>query len=631
MCGINLIVDRTGRATLDTLKNMMDKTRHRGPDRSHTRIIRKPGYQILFGVNRLSVIDENPDSDQPFFEKDESFFLLYNGEIYNQAEIKNDLIGQGIQFSTFSDTEVLYHYLKENPFPPLPRLQGMYAFIFIDPEREVLTIARDPWGMKPLYYYLNDSFLIISSEIGGILASGLVDKTLDPGQLSWYLRYRFTDPPHTLLKDIESFLKGHAYRFKMRDFSLKESGLIPVPGPPGEETDGPDIPHAKFDAKRIMAEVEELLVNSLIMHTQSVRPPGLFLSGGVDSTLLLALADKHGIFLPHVFSIVNLERDRTFGTEDYKYVKLAVEQYHPSPNILEIDHSILNEIDEFIGMMDHPVGDAAFFLTHKLASVASPITNVVLSGAGADELFSGYHRHEAFFYYLKYFKKIQAFAPVIKQFLGFIPSDFSFYGRKRLVLLKKLFSKIDKEPSQTYDNFIALDKLSPALIPYEWDMNKMKNPVSEAFLLALERDRQEYLPEDILAISDRACMMNGVEMRMPYLDGNIVSYIRRIETEWLIERGRKWILKSLLSELGGSRYVNRPKEGFGFPFGQWIKKPEYADLMSGMVNQKNLIYNYVDRTSILKIVQDHFTGREDNSQEIWSFFLLNAWIEKNFN
>jgi asparagine synthase (glutamine-hydrolysing) len=412
----------------------------------------------------------------------------------------------------------------------------------------------------------------------------------------------------------------------MRDFNLNVSRPTAA-----ESTKNTDIQESDFDEKKVLKDVEELLVDSLIAHTQAVRPPGLFLSGGVDSTLLLALADKHRIFLPYVFSIVNGKNDRVFGTDDFKYTRLAIEKFHPSADIVELDHSIMHDIPDFIGKIDHPVGDPAYFLTHKLASRAAATTNVVLSGAGADELFGGYNRHIAFFYYLKYFNKTKAFIPLIKNSLRILPSGFSFAGRKTLVLLKKLSNKVEPKPWQTYDNFLALEKLHPDHFILGWDMNKMNDPLNENLFLALERDRQEYLPEDVLAISDRACMLNSVEMRMPYLDENIVNYIRGIKPFWLLAGGRKWILKSILKKYGGKQFADRPKEGFGFPFGHWIKNPEYSDLVSSMTNEKNLIYNFVDREMIMVLIQDHFSGRDDNAQEIWSFLLLNGWIEKNFN
>ncbi|MBR9997395.1 MAG: asparagine synthase (glutamine-hydrolyzing), partial [Cyclobacteriaceae bacterium] len=553
MCGINLIVDRTGKANLDALKHMMDKTVHRGPDQGRMKIIGKENYQVLFGVNRLRIMDENTDSDQPFHEKDEACFLLYNGEIYNQVEIRNHLIRKGIHFSTFSDTEVLFHYLKENPLAASSGLHGMYAYVFIDFRKEVLAIARDPWGMKPLYFYLDDRYFIVSSEIRGILASGLVRSVLNVEQIPFYFRYRFSNPPNTLLKNIQTFMKGITCRFGLDDFKLLQ--LDRSDNPPDENTEiNPREGYFdNIDDQKLLAEVEELLIDSMITHTQSVRSPGLFLSGGVDSTLLLALAANHRIHLPNVFSIVNSDQDRDFGTEDYKYVRMAVQQYHPSSSIIEMDHSMMYGLDDFIGRIDHPVADPAFFLTYQLSALASKTTNVVLSGAGADELFGGYNRHAAFYHYLQHRKKIKFFTPLIKNFLRVVPTGYSYVGRKNLLLLKKLFNKVTGEPWQTYDNFLSFEKLSPSVLSPEWDLTGMTDPVNQIFLLALERDRQEYLPEDVLAVNDRACMLNSVEIRMPYLEEKVGSLIRRIRPDRLVSGGRKWILKSLLKKHGGGR------------------------------------------------------------------------------
>lgn len=621
MCGINLVIDRSGKVGLDSLKNMMDKIRHRGPDSSHFRIIRKPELQILFGTNRLRVVDQDEASDQPFFEKNEDHFLMYNGEMYNQEEIRNPLIRQGIRFQTSSDTEVLFHFLKNHGAEDISQINGMYAFAFIDLEEDSLTLARDPWGMKPLYYYLDDRYFIISSEIKGIISSGLISMELNADQVPYYLRYRYTQPPFTLLKNIFQFEKGSVYRFDLKNFRLKKQSTFLLTDKKRFEIKEKDIP----------GQIEHLLVDSLFSHSQSIRPAGIFLSGGVDSTLLLALSSFYNISIPYVFSIVNQPQDRKFGTEDYKYVKLAVQQYHPSSEIVELDESIMDELENFIERMDHPVADPAYLLTYKLSGIASQKTNVVLSGAGADELFAGYNRHYAFYRYLRNYKRIKNGFPVIKKLKSFIPTMFPFYGRKRIVLLKKLLSKIEKDPWLTFDNFLSFEKLNPPLIQGEWEENRSGDLLSRQLLSAIERDRQEYLPEDVLTVNDRACMLESLEMRMPYLDYRITSFVRQIPSRMLISKGQKWILKDLLKKYGGDKFGQRPKEGFGFPFGQWIRKPTYRNILDKLTLENNLIFNFIERNKFLKLIHNHHTGKEDYSHEIWSLLILSFWIEKNFN
>jgi asparagine synthase (glutamine-hydrolysing) len=377
--------------------------------------------------------------------------------------------------------------------------------------------------------------------------------------------------------------------------------------------------------------MEQLLVNALISHTQSAQPAGLFLSGGVDSTLLLALSSHYNLKLPYVFSIVNQKYDKQFGTADYKYVRLAVQQYHPSAEIIEVDESLMDEIDDFIGKMDHPVADPAYLLTYKLSGLASQRTNVALSGAGADELFAGYNRHHAFYSYLKNYKRIMKGMPLIKGLNPYIPSTLPFLDRKRVVLLKKLLHKVEKDPWLTFDNFLSFEKLNPPLMQGNWDVYNPVDFFPRLLRLALERDRHEYLPEDVLTVNDRGGMLEGLEMRMPYLDHHITSYVLQIPDQMLFSNGQKWILKELLKKYGGERFCQRPKEGFGFPFGHWIRKPEHKNILKKLTSEKNLVFNFIEREEFLKLVRDHLSLKEDNSQEIWSFLILSNWIERNFN
>jgi asparagine synthase (glutamine-hydrolysing) len=321
--------------------------------------------------------------------------------------------------------------------------------------------------------------------------------------------------------------------------------------------------------------------------------------------------------------VVNKEKDRTYGTADDKYVNLAVRQYHPSAHIVELDHSIMYEIDGFIDEMDHPVADPAFFLTWWLSKHTAGITRVVLSGTGADELFAGYHRHSAYQKYLRHYNMLNILSPAFKSVLDHVPSGYGFFGRKKIVLYKKLFSKLASDPWLTYDNFLSLDKLHPQLISGKWDRYHME--------LALERDRREYLPEDLLVVGDRACMMNSIEMRMPYLDERFSRYVRGIPPGRLMKKGKKWILKMVLEKNGGREYARRSKEGFGFPFGRWIRNPEYGDFLNGVTGKENLLFQYLDQARIADLIKKHMAGMEDNAQEIWSVFLLDAWIRKKFN
>ncbi len=620
MCGINLVVDRTGKVSPDVLKGMIESTKHRGPDQIQYKIVKKNDLQIMIGVSRLRIVNQNENSDQPFFSSDENRFLLFNGEIYNHQDKKNQLIKLGFHFNTDSDTEVLFYFLQSNMSRQLDGINGMFSFVLIDLKDNSIFIARDRWGMKPLYYYLDDRYLIISSEVQGIIASGLVPKLLNTDQIPFYLRYRYSFPPYTLFRNIFQFLKGRLFAFDLNEFKLEETPM------PENQTERP----VSINRSELFDQLESLLIDSLILHTQARNPVGLFLSGGVDSTLILALSAKHGIPIPYIFSIFNKKRDKNVGTEDYKYVRSAVKQYHHTAEMVEVDETLMDELENIISKMDHPVADPAFVLTYKLAKIAKKKTSVVLSGAGGDELFAGYNRHIAFYKYLKNYKSIKKWMKVLKNINPLLQPDLNFFGRKRIRLLKKFMNKVKNDPWITYDNFLSFEKLNPPLFQDVWDYHPIDDHLDQYLSNALERDRQEYLPEDVLTVSDRASMLSSVEMRMPYLDRNLTAFVNRIPTSYLLKSGRKWILREILNRYDGEKYSKRPKEGFGFPFGQWIRQEKFHYLTNTITDKKNLLFEYVNRENIVKLVQEHMLSKEDNSQELWSILVLGLWIKKNF-
>jgi len=620
MCGINLVVDKTGTVSPVAIKGMIESTKHRGPDHIQYKILKKNGLQIMLGVSRLRIVNQNENSDQPFFVEDDDQLLLFNGEFYNYIEEKNQLIQQGFHFNTNSDTEVLFYFLKSKQSKRLSEINGMFSFVFIDLTNNTILIARDRWGMKPLYYFFDDRYLIISSEIQGIIASNLVPKTLNVDQIPYYLRYRYCFPPYTLFRNILQFRKGKLFACNLEEFKMEE---IPIP-------EAQTYIHVSLNESDILKQLEELLINSLKLHSQAGRPVGLFLSGGVDSTLLLALSAKHSVPIPYIFSIFNNEKEKNFGTEDYKFARSAVKQYNQTAEMVELDETLMDELESIITRMDHPVADQAFILTYKLAEIAKQKTSVVLSGAGADELFGGYNRHIAFVKYLKNYRNIKKWMKMLKNINPYLPSDFNFFGRKKIRLLKKFINKVDIDPWLTFDNFLSFEKLNPPLLPNEWNHITIDKYLEQYLTNALERDRQEYLPEDVLTVNDRASMLSSVEMRMPYLDLNITSFIKQIPATYLLKNGRKWILRELLNRYEGGIYTKRQKEGFGFPFGQWIRHAKNQHLIDKIIDKENLLYEYVQREKILKLVQEHMLAEEDHSQELWSVLVMGLWINKHF-
>ncbi|MDN5204406.1 asparagine synthase (glutamine-hydrolyzing) [Fulvivirgaceae bacterium BMA10] len=620
MCGINFILDK--KKTLDKvfIDRMNRATSHRGPDHDDTLEIESDISKFFLGHNRLKIIDLTKRSDQPFISDDKNFILIYNGEIYNFHDLKNQLLRKGYLFRSSSDTEVLFYWLIENGKEGLNDLQGMFSFIFINRNDQTVLMSRDKQGMKPLFYYEDDKYLIVSSEIQGIIASGLVQKSLNAKQISFYLNFRYASLPETFFEDIfelqpGSYLKKPFQGEKKIDSYQK-----------GLKSNIEDISN-----NELLQKTEEILTDAVHRHLVCDVPWGLFLSGGVDSTLLLALIREFFDGPLQTFSIKHHQSEGSFGTEDGYYAKKASQQYRSDHYELEIRNDILDNFEDYVLKSDQPIGDSGALLTLMLSNEARGSAKMILSGAGADEIFAGYNRHLAYYRYLKFYKGIQFLYPILTGISKLLPTGFNHPLRKTAQLARKFCSQIDQNRMLTFINFTSLDLNKE--MPTGFDVKELisHSSIQENMHAALALDRGNYLVSDVLALNDRMSMRSGIEMRMPFLDNELLDFIYTIPSTKLLENGRKWILSDLLKRRNGHVYTKRMKEGFGLPIGNWIRKGKASVLFQFLKQEKNIIFDHLPRIQIQQLLSDHEKGRADNSLSLWSIATLAKWLEVNFD
>ncbi|MCK5368896.1 MAG: asparagine synthase (glutamine-hydrolyzing), partial [Cyclobacteriaceae bacterium] len=525
--------------------------------------------------------------------------------------LKNDLLNKNIVFSSHSDTEVLFHWLVLNGKSGIEKLEGMFAFIFIDVEKDEILIGRDRFGIKPIYYYEDDKCFIASSEIKPIIGTGLMKKELNASQIHHYLSFKYAKQPETLYQNIYELECGSVLCIRNNERYIEHYFQN----------------HIKYnDAFPDLAKIEELITNSLIQQLNVQVPLGLLLSGGVDSTLLLALACKEGLTLP-TYSIINSEVDKSFGTKDYHYSRLAASTYSSEHHEIEIDISLLNQFEEFIEKIDQPIGDSSYLMTSEICGNASKSMKILLSGAGADELFAGYNRHWAFYKYLNNKKILDILNPFIKSISKLLPSGFPHPLRKHFRLIKKWSDSFDKSPSLTYLNYLMFNEFSS----FGNELNHQYEDNSDLFAWALRHDQNNYLISDVLALSDKASMLHGIELRVPYLDEKLADYLAKIHPTSLIEKGQKWILKELLKKHGGRKFVNRPKEGFGLPLSNWLFDKRIAHLWELFESQESTIFNYLEKKKFDHLVSQQKRKTEDHGPLLWSILVLGHWLQRNFS
>lgn len=630
MCGIHLIIDK--KKKLDPLsshpiESMMRSATHRGPDAQGFLQQEYDTQNIWIAGNRLRIVDPAPVSDQPMVSPCGRYVLVYNGEIYNYPELRNQLLEEGVRFTSHSDTEVLLRLLMKKGKEALPMLNGMFAFAFYDWQKETLLAARDSFGMKPLYYHDDEQYLLLSSEAKSILASGLVRKELNERQVTHYLRFKYAQPGHTFFRTIFSLLPGSLLHHTSPR-GTKITSFYPI------AAREPLLPRQFRDEPAVLKETETLLTDAVLKHVTTEVPCGLFLSGGIDSTLLLAIIHQQGAHPVPTFSIVNEQKDQNFGTRDYYYAAKAAEMFGNYHYELELQPGLVEGAwIDFMDKTDQPVADSASLMTYLLSREARKVASVVLSGGGADELFGGYHRHKAYHWYLKHHALLQK-AGTMLTFSKYLPTGMAHPWRKHFRLLKKLGQSLSSDPAETYRNFRSLQTplpLGTTLAKMSESQLPIREPVDDGFVekhlfYALAHDLHHYLPFDVLTVSDNMSMAQSLEMRMPYLDQEVASFARHLPATYRLQHGPKWILKQILESYGGKAFTRRKKEGFGLPAGAWLRREEYRFLLPPLEDPEAILFQFVPYKKVQHMLQSQRAQKTDYSQELWALLMLSAWL-----
>ncbi|WP_297336500.1 asparagine synthase (glutamine-hydrolyzing) [Algoriphagus sp.] len=587
MCGIHLIWGKG--ANQEAIHSLMERAQHRGPDQSATY---SPWPGMWVGVNRLKILHPGPEADQPFWSPDGSAFLIWNGELYNYQDLRNLLLRMGVEFFTQSDTEVLLHWLRIFGAKGLEKIQGMFALIYVDLSIQQALVARDKNGEKPLYFHQNQDSLIISSENRGIAA--LVNAKLDQNQLDYFFYLRTPQPGRTFFKGVKEWKSSRFSEIKQHSaFRWDNIQILPQK----------EIPKTATTFKG-------LLLDAILKQFHADAPVGMMLSGGADSSLLYALWYRQtGIPLPSY--TIQTEQKYSSKYADGTFSSKFSQQFPMDHQLVKVDQKVfLDHLAEYVVSLDYPVGDSASFLTWLIGQEAQMKVKVLISGAGADELWGGYQRHQAFDRYLQYQKLLLAVKPWVK----FLP-----WSRRR----KKFFAGIDPDPNRTFLNFSALQAIPGDLFSdYERVFNKNLSPYTRM----LDFDRQVYLVQDVLKIQDNALMAHGIEGRSPYLDENLIQFWRSIADEELL-KNKRWI-KELLEELDLSWVAKRSKFGFGLPLQEWFSEngpfsERVVDGLAELYRNYGSLFNLEAKALLVhpkKFRNSHFLT-------LYNLFILGEWLK----
>lgn len=629
MCGIfgitahdNLNID------LDTLTARTDTLAHRGPDDIGTHL----DTRAALGHRRLSIIDV-AGGRQPIYNEDRSKCVIFNGEIYNYREVRRELIGKGHRFGTNSDTETILHAYEEWGEAGVSRLRGMFAFAIWDSRAGELFIARDRLGIKPLFYGQHGGRFYFASEMKAILADPSFPRRIDEQAMAAYFNYSYIPAPMTIYRHIRKLPPGHTLTWKQGTTRIRQYWDIHF---------APD--HAR--SERYFTETcLSLLQEAVRMRLMSEVPLGAFLSGGIDSSLVVAMMGEASPAAVDTFCI-------GFGgnvggyLDERRYARMVADRYGTRHRTMEVIPSAEGLIDKIITAFDEPFADDATIPSHYVCRMARQQVTVALSGLGGDEAFAGYERYLGF--------RLRALYGRLPNFLGAgllpdlidrlperrnghytinhakrfirsaaLPSDLSYIGYiSRLDARRRTNFFTDR---QKFDQYMA------ASVEHYRDLFNSPQVSSDGD--SLDRvfycDIKTYLPEDILAVTDRMSMQHALEVRVPFIDHKLLEFCATIPSELKMKWFRKkYLLKKMARPLLPAPVIDHRKQGFVGPMAQWLKH----DLKSHVIetlHPRNLDkHGYLDPNTVGAVLDDHFSGREIHDTLIWSMVIFQSWFEK---
>ncbi|MBI3939902.1 MAG: asparagine synthase (glutamine-hydrolyzing) [Acidobacteria bacterium] len=606
MCGV---AGFTGRCDQRLLEQFAQALRHRGPD---DRGVLCDG-RIGLSSNRLAIIDL-ATGRQPLFNEDGSCAIVFNGEIYNFRELRADLQSRH-RFQSQGDTEVILHLYEEKGTDVSRHLRGDFAFCIWDANNQTCLLSRDPLGVKPLFYAITGSGnLVFCSELAPLLQHPEISAELDPEAVLEYLTCLCISAPRSLIKGIRKLHPGESLLWKQGAVQTWRYWQIPAV----EETHGP--------AGEFRAQTLALLRTAV--HRRLIADVGIgaFLSGGVDSSLIVALASEQYRDLK-TFSVGYEESD----FDELKFARKVSRRYRTDHHefVLRPDSRLL--LEEVIAAMDEPIADSSAVPTFLVARETCRFVKVVLSGVGGDELFSGYPRHLG----AKSSERLPAAlaAPIsaASRLLSSRPSGQDLGGR-----LRRFGQGIDAEPSQQYwlwTTFLdpstrnALCAWSPGSDnAFEGEYRRLFEQAPGSYLDKILRvDLTRYLASDLLKIGDTMTMANSLELRVPFCDADLVSHVARTPSAVRFPGYRlKPILKEIALDFLPREIVQRKKQGFMVPIGNWFRR-ELKPYLEGELTRRKPP-PCLNSDTIARLVHEHTSGRRNHTHLLWAILVLTRWL-----
>jgi asparagine synthase (glutamine-hydrolysing) len=626
MCGIAgvLYSDRSRPVDPVVLKAMGDSIAHRGPDGEGFWI--EPGLGLAH--RRLAIIDLT-GGDQPIGNEDGSVQVVFNGEIYNYQDLRTALETRGHRFRTRSDTEVIVHLYEEAGERLVERLRGMFAFALWDRAKRHLLLARDRLGIKPLYIYRDSEKLLFASEIKGLLAHPDVERAVDPAALEDYFAFGMIPSPRSIFQHVEKLPPAHVVTVWAEALNREPRRYWQLQFCPDYGFTAEQWQHA------IRAKIREIVRQHLIADV----PVGAFLSGGIDSSIVVACSANQGQEPLQTFSIGF--REEAFN--ELPYARQIAEQYHTRHVEEVVTADALELMDELAYYYDEPFADSSAIPTFLVSRLASQRVKVVLSGDGGDEAFGGYARYAhdlkeaAIRRRLPGWLRRAGLGPLARVWpkADWLP---------RPLRAKTLLTNLALDPAAAYANTVSQCRLPLRRQLLNADVRAQLNGhdpqeiIREGYDSAssddplggmIAADVATILPDDFLVKVDRASMAHGLEVRPPLLDHELLELTARMPSQWKVHNGEtKWVLKHAFRRELPAGLLERPKHGFEIPVDAWLRGPLRELFEASVLSPDSQLSVLVDQTAADSVYRSHCAGIGRHGNVLWSLLVLARWAER---
>lgn len=624
MCGICGVVSSVSRRPVDqsTLRRMCQVLYHRGPDDEGLYL----DDSASLGIRRLSIIDLST-GHQPISNETENIWLVFNGEIYNYQELRVQLIKRGHVFKSRSDSEVIVHAYEEYGDACVDYLNGMFAFAIWDSSQYRLMLARDRLGIKPLYYWHNQDEIVFGSELKALLMHPDVPREIDLQALDQFLTLEYVPGPKSILQGVHKLPPGHRLLFQEGRIAIERYWNISV-----RKTSG--------NSKVFADELRSLIQESVRMRLVSDVPLGAFLSGGIDSSTIVAFMSEASSSPVRSFSI-GFEDD-TYN--ELPYARIVASRFGTEHHEEVLRPDITRLAEKLVDHLDEPLSDFSIFPTYLVSKLASRHVKVVLSGDGGDEIFAGYDTYVA-------------------QQLDTIYSRLP--ARLRQQMLPNLMSRVPPQSAKKglinkAKRFVEGASLTPLLQHTRWmifltdeERDRLYSPLLRAELngvsswsvledhfvelgwadnLAQQQyvDIKTYLVDNILTKVDRMSMAASVEARVPFLDHRIVDLVVNLPPRMKLNRFQtKVILREVMTPYLPEIILNKPKQGFSIPLKHWLRGP-LQPLMTDLLAKDTIrSRGYFDPLTVSTWIQEHLNSQANHSHRLWALMVLELWLQRN--